>query len=133
MIAALLEVRGVRHALLVGHAGEVVAQAGVEEGQLSGDVGLVAAGRAVIGSLQSQMGSESWQEMVLDVDSGPVLLTPRRSGAADRLRRRVQPGPRAFCRAEVAGPDLTIRVSVRRTGEEPSISVSQAPATCWGF
>lgn len=76
MIAALLEVRGVRHALLVGHAGEVVAQAGVEEAQLSGDVGLVAAGRAVIGSLQSQMGSESWQEMVLDVDSGPVLLTP---------------------------------------------------------
>lgn len=76
MIAALLEVRGVRHALLVGHMGEVVAQAGVEASQLGGDVGLVAAGRAVIGSLQSQMNSESWQEMVLDVDSGPVLLTP---------------------------------------------------------
>jgi predicted regulator of Ras-like GTPase activity (Roadblock/LC7/MglB family) len=76
VIAALMEVRGVRHALLVGSTGEVVAQVGLQDGQLSGDVGLVAAGRAVIGSLQSQMNSDSWQEMVLDVDSGPVLLTP---------------------------------------------------------
>lgn len=76
MIASLLNVRGVRHCILVGQAGEVVASAGVQEGHLRAEVGLVAAGRAVIGSLQSQMDSDTWQEMVLDVDSGPVLLTP---------------------------------------------------------
>ena len=76
MIATLLDVRGVRHAVLVGRAGEVVASAGIGELHLGGEVQLVSAGRAVIGSLQSQMGGESWQELVLDVEGGPVLLTP---------------------------------------------------------
>lgn len=76
MIATLLEVRGVRHTVLVSPAGEVVASAGMSEAQMGSELGLVAAGRAVIGSLQSQMAAESWQEIVLDVDDGPVLLTP---------------------------------------------------------
>lgn len=76
MIASLLDVRGVRHSVLVGHTGEVIASAGIQEAGLGAEVGLVAAGRAVIGSLQSQMGGDSWQEMVLDVDGGPVMLTP---------------------------------------------------------
>lgn len=71
MIAPLLEVRGVRHAALVDARGTVVTAAG--EGA---DPALVQAGRAVMGSLSAALGQGAWQDLLLDVDGGPVLLTP---------------------------------------------------------
>lgn len=76
MIDELLDVRGVRHTLLVDSAGEVVTSAGMDAIQLRKELELVASGRAVIGSLQSTLKAGQWQELLLDVDGGPVLLTP---------------------------------------------------------
>ncbi|ALW88459.1 hypothetical protein GCM10008956_21700 [Deinococcus arenae] len=76
MIDGLLDVRGVRHSALVGLDGKVVARAGLREADLPAELTLVAAGRAVIGSLQSNLNADGWQELLLDVDGGPVLLTP---------------------------------------------------------
>lgn len=76
MIAELLSVRGVRHAALVSADGQVVAKAGLGDEQTAAELTLVAAGRAVIGSLQSNLKSAGWQELLLDVEGGPVLLTP---------------------------------------------------------
>ncbi len=71
-----MDVRGVRHTALVGPDGKVIAKAGLKEAELPAELTLVAAGRAVIGSLQSNLNTEGWQELLLDVDGGPVLLTP---------------------------------------------------------
>ncbi|GGM19547.1 roadblock/LC7 domain-containing protein [Deinococcus aerophilus] len=80
MIGALLDVRGVRHAVLLDRSGSVVSSAGADRGTLdpavlSGEQGLARAGHAVVGSLQGHLGGE-WQDLLLDVDGGPVLLTP---------------------------------------------------------
>ncbi|BDP41348.1 hypothetical protein DAETH_13170 [Deinococcus aetherius] len=71
MIAPLLDVRGVRHAALVDARGAVVTAVGEEA-----DLGVVGAGRAVIGSLQAALGQGQWQDLLLDVEGGPLLLTP---------------------------------------------------------
>lgn len=76
MIDSLLEVRGVRHSALVGLDGKIVAKAGLKDTDVPAELTLVAAGRAVIGSLQSNLNTPDWQELLLDVDGGPVLLTP---------------------------------------------------------
>ncbi|UBV41701.1 roadblock/LC7 domain-containing protein [Deinococcus taeanensis] len=76
MIDSLLEVRGVRHTALVDLDGRVIAKAGLHEANLPAELTLIAAGRAVIGSLQSNLNTGDWQELLLDVDGGPVLLTP---------------------------------------------------------
>nr|WP_157457708.1 MULTISPECIES: roadblock/LC7 domain-containing protein [Deinococcus] len=72
----MLSVRGVRHAALVAPDGQVVAKVGLSDEQTGPELTLVAAGRAVIGSLQTNLKSGGWQELLLDVDGGPVLLTP---------------------------------------------------------
>lgn len=71
MIAPLLEVRGVRHAALMDERGQVITAVG--EGV---DPSVVGAGRAVIGSLQGALGQAGWQDLLLDVAGGPLLLTP---------------------------------------------------------
>lgn len=76
MIEALMEVRGVRHAILVDHRGEVVTSMGLDAIQLKAELALITAGKAVIGSLQSNLQTGDWQELLLDVDGGPILLTP---------------------------------------------------------
>ncbi|ANE43747.1 MULTISPECIES: roadblock/LC7 domain-containing protein [Deinococcus] len=76
MIEALMETRGVRHALLVNAQGEIVTAAGPRGPEADADLNLVAAGRAVIASLQATQGSGEWNDLLLDVDGGPVLLTP---------------------------------------------------------
>ncbi|MFC4425608.1 roadblock/LC7 domain-containing protein [Deinococcus navajonensis] len=76
MIGPLMEVRGVRHAALLDAEGQVLDSAGVPEEQ-AGQLGLlVSAGRAVIASLRSATGATTWTELMLDVNGGPVLLTP---------------------------------------------------------
>ncbi|GHF68374.1 roadblock/LC7 domain-containing protein [Deinococcus ficus] len=76
MIAPLLAVRGVHHVALVSASGEVLTSSG--NGVLSDpDVqGLVSAARAVIGSLKTAVGGERWNELLLDLESGPMLLLP---------------------------------------------------------
>ncbi|MCD0157890.1 roadblock/LC7 domain-containing protein, partial [Deinococcus sp. 6GRE01] len=76
MIEALMDVRGVRHTALVASDGRVVACAGLSEEQLNAELTLVAASRAVIGSLQANLQTGDWQELLLDLDGGPVLFTP---------------------------------------------------------
>lgn len=80
MIGALLDVRGVRHALLLDRSGEVVTSVGAGHSRLDtallvGEQALARACHAIVGSLQGQLGGE-WQDLLLDVDDGPVLLTP---------------------------------------------------------
>lgn len=72
MIDTLLDVRGVRYAALIDVQGRVVLQAG------SGtpDVEVVNTARAMLGSLKSAMGAEVWNDLLLDLDRGPMLLTP---------------------------------------------------------
>jgi len=73
MIQQLLEVRGIRHVALIDAQGGIVASAG------SGtDITVAQAGRAVIGSLKAALGQGEWQDLLLDVDGGPVLLTPHK-------------------------------------------------------
>ncbi|MDV6375145.1 roadblock/LC7 domain-containing protein [Deinococcus arenicola] len=75
-LGTLLDTRGIRYAVLVSRAGAVVVSVGIPLGALDEELALVVAGRAVIGSLRHQMNSASWQEMMLDLDGGPVLLIP---------------------------------------------------------
>ena len=69
-LAPLLDVRGVRHAALLGPSGAVVSYSGAEP-----DVGVVQAGRAVAASLIATLGGEL-QDLLIDLEGGPVLLTP---------------------------------------------------------
>lgn len=71
-LAPLLGVRGVRLAALCGPGGEVQAQVG--EGTL--DAAIVPAARAVLQGLQGATAAESWTELLLDLEGGPVLLNP---------------------------------------------------------
>ena len=71
MIQQLLEVRGIQHVALVDAQGQIVSSAG-----RGADLTVVQAGKAVISSLQSALGQGSWQDLLLDVDGGPILLTP---------------------------------------------------------
>lgn len=72
MINALLEVRGVRYAAIVDAAGAAIMTAGEE----TPDLGVAVAGRAMVGSLKSSMGATDWNDLLLDLDGGPVLITP---------------------------------------------------------
>ncbi|WP_412028992.1 roadblock/LC7 domain-containing protein [Deinococcus yunweiensis] len=76
MLDTLMAVRGMTHVLLIDHNGSVLSSAGLEHGLLKRELGLVAAGKAVIGSLQTAVEAAGWSELLLDLDGGPVLLTP---------------------------------------------------------
>ncbi len=69
-LSQLLGVRGVRHAALLSAEGNVVAQAGGDP-----DTSIAQAGRAVAASLIATLGGEL-QDLLIDLDGGPVLLTP---------------------------------------------------------
>jgi predicted regulator of Ras-like GTPase activity (Roadblock/LC7/MglB family) len=69
-LGPLLEVRGVRHAALLGSQGEVLEQLGG-----SPDASVAQAGRAVAASLIATLGGEL-QDLLIDLEGGPVLLTP---------------------------------------------------------
>ena len=72
MIDSLLEVRGVRYASLVDAQGQVI----LHVGQGTADVEVVNTARAMLGSLKSAMGASTWNDLLLDLDRGPMLLTP---------------------------------------------------------
>lgn len=69
-LAPLLDVRGVRHAALLDPHGAVVEHSGGEP-----DVSIAQAGRAVAASLIATLGGEL-QDLLIDMEGGPVLLTP---------------------------------------------------------
>ena len=69
-LSQLLDVRGIRHAALLDTQGNVVMQAGGDS-----DPTIAQAGRAVAASLVATLGGEL-QDMLIDLDGGPVLLTP---------------------------------------------------------
>ena len=69
-LAPLLDVRGVRHAALLDPHGAVVTHSGGEP-----DVSIAQAGRAVAASLIATLGGEL-QDLLIDLEGGPVLLTP---------------------------------------------------------
>ena len=69
-LSQLLDVRGIRHAALLGAEGNVLAQAGGDP-----DTSIAQAGRAVAASLIATLGGEL-QDLLIDRDGGPVLLTP---------------------------------------------------------
>ncbi|MFC4455633.1 roadblock/LC7 domain-containing protein [Deinococcus sonorensis] len=70
MLEPLLQVRGVRQAALLNAAGAVLEAVGDDP-----DASVAQAGRAVAGSLISMLGGEL-QDLLIDLDGGPVLLTP---------------------------------------------------------
>ncbi|GGR00612.1 roadblock/LC7 domain-containing protein [Deinococcus ruber] len=70
MLAPLMDVRGVRHAALLSAQGAMLEQAGDNP-----DPGIAQAGRAVAASLIGALGGEL-QDLLIDLEGGPVLLTP---------------------------------------------------------
>ena len=72
MIESLLDVRGVRYASLVDAQGQVV----LHVGEGNADVEVVNTARAMLGSLKTAMGTDAWNDLLLDLDLGPMLLTP---------------------------------------------------------
>lgn len=72
MIDALLDVRGVRYATLVDAQGQVMLHAGAG----NPDVEVVNTARAMLSSLKSAMGATEWKDLLLDLEYGPMLLTP---------------------------------------------------------
>ncbi len=69
-LAPLLDVRGIRLAAMLDAQGVAVMQAGGEA-----DTGIAQAGRAVAASLIATLGGEL-QDLLIDLEGGPVLLTP---------------------------------------------------------
>jgi predicted regulator of Ras-like GTPase activity (Roadblock/LC7/MglB family) len=69
-LSPLLEVRGVRQAALLDAQGAVAMQAGGAP-----DTSIAQSGRAVAASLIATLGGEL-QDLLIDLEGGPVLLTP---------------------------------------------------------
>ncbi|ADY25977.1 Roadblock/LC7 family protein [Deinococcus proteolyticus MRP] len=72
----LLEGRGVRSAVLYGAQGEVLGSAGGEDAT----AGLLTPARAIVQTLEQTLGAQGWNDLLLDLDTGPVLLTPGQDG-----------------------------------------------------
>lgn len=72
VLDSLLDVRGLHYAVLVAADGQVVAQVGPEQP----DASVAATARAMLGSLQAAMGAGQWNDLLLDLEAGPILLTP---------------------------------------------------------
>ncbi|WP_293912870.1 roadblock/LC7 domain-containing protein [Deinococcus sp.] len=72
MLTRMLDTKGVRYAALIGPAGEVLDNAGVN----LPDTGFVQAARAVGQSLSATVGGHELQDLLVDLAGGPVLLTP---------------------------------------------------------
>ncbi len=71
-LEALLEGRGIRAAVLYDEGGEVLDSAGGEEAT----AGLLTPALATLQTLEKTLGADGWNDLLLDLESGPVLLTP---------------------------------------------------------
>ncbi|MDO4263505.1 MAG: roadblock/LC7 domain-containing protein [Deinococcus sp.] len=72
----LIEGRGVRSAVLYGPQAEVLDMAGGEEAT----AGLLTPARAIVQTLEQTLGTQGWSDLLLDLEAGPVLLTPGQDG-----------------------------------------------------
>lgn len=72
MIDALLEVRGIHAAALIDAKGNITSKVGTEEPDLM----VIAAAKATLSSLQKAMEVPEWNDLLLDLADGPVLLVP---------------------------------------------------------
>lgn len=63
---------GLRFAALLSPSGETLAQAGTPA-----DAALLQAARAIAGSLQQALNAGELQDLLLELESGPVLFTPQ--------------------------------------------------------
>ena len=70
VVESVKAIRGVRLVALMDATGNVMESVGGDV-----DLKLVAAGRAVAGSLTATLGGGELRDMVIDVEEGPVLLT----------------------------------------------------------
>lgn len=68
--------RGIHSAVLYGEGGEVLASAGGEEST----AGLLSAAQAIISTLEQTLGAQGWNDLLLDLENGAVLLTPGMGG-----------------------------------------------------
>ncbi|RTR26656.1 roadblock/LC7 domain-containing protein [Deinococcus radiophilus] len=75
-LSTLTEGRGIRSAALFGAQSELLAQSGNHEDMAS----LLTPAQAIVQTLEQTLGTGSWNDLLLDLDSGPVLLTPGPSG-----------------------------------------------------
>lgn len=70
-LTILEEVRGLRYAVLIDAQGNVEGHVGAEVP----DPSVAATARAMLGSLQTAMGAHGWNDLLLDLEGGPILLT----------------------------------------------------------
>ena len=70
LMTALMDVRGMRYAALLSADGAVLERAGGDP-----DASIAQSGRAVAASLIGALGGEL-QDLLIDLEGGPVLLTP---------------------------------------------------------
>lgn len=70
-LTILQEVRGLRYAVLLDAQGNVEGHVGTE----TPDPSVTTTARAMLGSLQNAMSASTWNDLLLDMDGGPVLLT----------------------------------------------------------
>ena len=72
-LAELMESRGVRFAALLNNTGVVEASVGADSQQAAG---LIVPANAIVQTLQQTLEADGWDDLVLDVEGGPILLTP---------------------------------------------------------
>lgn len=71
LLEDMLETPGIRFAALVSGSGEVIAEQG-----LPTDLSLVGSARAIVSSLQQAVQAGDFQDVLIELESGPVLFTP---------------------------------------------------------
>ena len=58
------------------HDRDICAFSGKQDRHGAPDAGVATTARAMLGSLQNAMGGNRWNDLLLDLDGGPILLTP---------------------------------------------------------
>lgn len=68
----LSETTGVRYAAVVKLSGELINQAGKQDA----DIRLVAHTLATLNQIEAALEAKKWNDLLFDLDDGPVLFTP---------------------------------------------------------
>lgn len=72
VLSSMLDTQGIRFAALVSPTGEMLAEEGVPA-----DPALVQAARAIVGSLGQAVQAGDLSDLLIELESGPVLFTPQ--------------------------------------------------------
>ncbi|WP_261663704.1 roadblock/LC7 domain-containing protein [Deinococcus sp. Marseille-Q6407] len=79
LLDSLLEGRGIHAAALYGSDGTSLAEAG-DVGSGPTIASLLVPARAIVQTLQQTLNAQGWNDLLLDLESGPLLLTPGQDG-----------------------------------------------------